>query len=189
MAIYKAKNGNKYSEDTVMSAAEKAGISLDEFISNKELEKVEDEIEATEENVDAEEDAIIVAEPPKKKKKPTSTKPKDLFGETKVIDPLGLEKFKKQQAPKTIKPAFDFSKANNTITNSNDKLIKDFGGPETPVSNRSIMFAESDAKALEQEQIQKKELEKQKAYLDKTRQYRDKVALEELSFKNPNNVN
>ena len=37
MALYKAKNGNKYSEDTVMNAAEKAGISLDEFVSNKEL--------------------------------------------------------------------------------------------------------------------------------------------------------
>jgi hypothetical protein len=81
MAIYKAKNGNKYSEDTVMSAAEKAGISLDEFISNKELEIVEEEIEAAEEDIninvvadDTEEDIniedapIIAPKPPKKKK-------------------------------------------------------------------------------------------------------------------------
>jgi hypothetical protein len=107
MAIYKAKNGNKYSEDTVMSAAEKAGISLEEFVSNKELERIEDEVDNTEDNIavdvpenDSEESIVIEdtvpatsVPPKKKKKKPTSVTPKNLFGEVKTFDPLGLEKF------------------------------------------------------------------------------------------------
>ena len=122
MAIYKAKNGNKYSEDTVMSAADKAGISLDEFVSNKGLEKIEEEEDSTDINPakindieinDTQENgtetidvAETIIEPPKKKKKPVPTpkvvSTKDPFGEIKPYDPLGLNKLR--NAPATKKP-------------------------------------------------------------------------------------
>ena len=204
MAIYKAKNGNKYSEDTVMSAADKAGISLDEFVSNKGLEKIEEEedtnidsakINDIEINDTQEDDAetIDVAEttiePPKKKKKPTSIKPKDLFGKVKTFDPLGLNKLKTATtSAKPKKSVFDFSAANSAIDNSNSKLIESFGGPKAP-ELRSPMVAKMDAEALKKQRGEKQAIEKQQAYLDETKEYRQAVALEKLSFENPNNVN
>ena len=114
MAIYKAKNGSKYSEDTVMSAADKAGISLDEFVSNKGLEKIEEEEDSADINSakindieinDAPEDdnetvdvAETIIEPPKKKKKPVptskavSTKADSPYAKKNILDPLGLNK-------------------------------------------------------------------------------------------------
>jgi hypothetical protein len=49
MVLYKAKNGNKYSEDDAIAEAENAGLSLDEFIINEELERVEEDIQIEEE--------------------------------------------------------------------------------------------------------------------------------------------
>ena len=195
MALYKAKNGNKYSEETVMAAAEKAGISLDEFVNNKGLERIEDEVGAIDEqtNVPAIESTtdIIIddTEPPKKKKKTTSATSKNIFGEAAMPDLIGIEKLRKAPAEKPKKPVFDFSAANNTITNSTNKLIQDLGGPEAPVSDRSVMFANIDAEALKKQEAEAEELKKQQIYLDKTRSYRDKLALEELSFNNPDNIN
>ena len=203
MAIYKAKNGNKYSEDTVMSAADKAGISLDEFVSNKGLEKIEEEEDSTdinsakindiEINDTQEDDTETIIEPPKKKKKPvtpskTVSSNNPFYEKIKPYDPLGLNKLRNASATKPKKSVFDFSAANSTIDYANSKLLQDLGGPKAP-ELRSPMVAKMDAEALKKQQAEKQTLEKQQTYLDETKEYRQDLALERLSFENPDNVN
>jgi hypothetical protein len=203
MAIYKAKNGNKYSEDTVMSAADKAGISLDEFVSNKGLEKIEEEedsadinsakINDIEINDTQEDDTEAIIEPPKKKKKPvtpskTVSSNNPFYEKIKPYDPLGLNKLRNAPAAKPKKSVFDFSAANSTIDYANSKLLQDLGGPKAP-ELRSPMVAKMDAEALKKQQAEKQALEKQQTYLDETKEYRQDLALERLRFENPDNVN
>lgn len=190
MTTYKDKRGNSYSQEKIEELAAKANTTLDDFVSKKELEIIE---EVEEDITDLENDEPVgsestVIEPPKKKKKVTSTKVKNLFGEVKTFDPLGLNKLRNAPAAKPKKSVFDFSAANSAIDNSNSKLIENFGGPKAP-ELRSPMLASIDAEALKKQQAEKQALEKQQIYLDETKEYRQDVALERLSFENPDNVN
>lgn len=66
--------------------------------------------------------------------------------------------------------------------------FSEFGAPANPISKRSIMWAKEDAKKVKEEQAALKETKEKQKYLDDTSDYRRKVALEELSFKNPYSV-
>ena len=191
--------GDIYTIDEINQAAKENNTTFEDIIKKNKLSFKKKKAAATKEVTTeapgkpqpvVKKDAVATAKSTASKSaKPSSVSSNNPFGKTKTFDPLGLEKLRKTPATKSKKPAFDFSAANNTITNSTNKLIENFGGQEAPVSNRSIMFAEMDAEALKKQQEATKELEKKQSYLDKTRDYRDKVALEELSFNNPDNVN
>ena len=134
------------------------------------------------------------AEEEKKKKKKAEEKKaasgrKSFFQqslESKATE--SFDKFAKKATKKRKEEAIGKKMLDEAIAAPSSVDFSEFGAPATPISKRSVMWAKEDAKKLKEEQAALKETEEKQKYLDDTSDYRRKVALEELSFKNPYSV-
>ena len=99
-----------------------------------------------------------------------------------------FDKFAKKAIKKRKEDAIGKKMLDEAIAAPSSVDFSEFGAPANPISKRSIMWAKEDAKKVKEEQAALKETKEKQKYLDDTSDYRRKVALEELSFKNPYSV-
>ena len=118
MPIYTYK-GMTFTEEEVTSKAEEKGLDLDTYINKFGIKREgEEELETTVE----EEPIVNKKSKPAKSKKPSSTSQDNLFGETKVIDPLNLQKL--------VNPKKDILAERLSKWNKKDKTKKEIVGPK-----------------------------------------------------------
>jgi hypothetical protein len=118
MPIYTYK-GMTFTEEEVASKAEEKGLDIDTYINKFGIKiEGEEELETTIE----EEPVVNKKSKPAKSKKPSSTSQDNLFGETKVIDPLNLQKL--------VNPKKDILAERLSKWNKKDKTKKEIVGPK-----------------------------------------------------------
>ena len=160
MPIY-TYNGATFLEEEVISKAEAKGLDLEAYINKFGIKKEEDKI----------------AEAPGK---PKSVAKKDAGATVKST------------ASKLVKPSSASSRVNLLKTSGVDdfasSLIKDDNKIKTGLGSSSIMWKSANKKAVAKKVIEQEQQAKKQLELNKTADYRTKVAKDEISFENPNTI-
>jgi hypothetical protein len=168
MNEYIHPNGYTYTEDELASSAKKENMTLDEFISNRGIK------------------------PKKKKEKATEEVTTKVPGKRKSVAREDAGATVKSTVSKSAKPSSVSTKVNLLKTSGVDdfasSLVEDKNQIKTGIGSSSIMWKDANKKIITKKVAEQDSQAKKQLELNKTAEYRTKVAKDEISFDNPDTV-
>jgi hypothetical protein len=188
MNIY-TYNDTEFSEEEVIAAAKESGMDVNSYINKVGIKKS---------GPGKKKPAAVVNAPvagkntESKLAKPSLDSSNNGFGRVKLFDPLNITKnmlasTKDAAAKNEEKRKITASLSNNSLDFIETKK-EPTTTPKTGLGSSSVMWRESNQKAIDKKLAEKTALEEKQKQLDRTFPAREKEAKDEISFNNPNTV-
>lgn len=180
MPIY-IYNGAEFSEEDVIAKAEEKGLDLNSYINKFGIKRKEDKVPGKTKTA-VKKDAVAAVKSTASKSDPFSSEQQGFD----ISDPTGSNKtFAKSSVPKSSKVNLLKTPGVNDFAST---LIKEDSKIKTGLGSSSIMWQSANKKEVAKKVLEQEEQAKKQLELNKTADYRTKVAKDEISFENPDTI-